>query len=131
LRQSPWAEKEQKMLRGRLNLLLVLLGLFATSQIVNADNWSTFWPIGDSVSISFVQVNASTYAWKFRNDGNDAITYMKFTYSYYDANSGQFKTDVDYLPGGLAAGGVIGGWTAFSANTRSQPSIQIIEIRRQ
>jgi hypothetical protein len=56
---------------------------------------------------------------------------MKFNYSYLDANTGQYQTGVDYLPGGLAPGAVIGGWAAFTANTYTQPTIQITEIRRE
>lgn len=56
---------------------------------------------------------------------------MKFTYSYFDADTGQYKTDVDVLPGSLQPGSVFGGWAAFSANTHGQPSIRITEINRQ
>lgn len=88
-------------------------------------------PVGNNVSVSFVRVNNTTYAWKFRNDGYNTIAYMKFNYSYIDADSGQYRTDVDFLPGSLRPGAVIGGWAAFSANSRAQPTIQITEINRQ
>ena len=110
---------------------LVMVALLATLPGAKADDWSYFMSVGNNVSVSFVRVNNTTYAWKFRNDGYNTISYMKFNYSYIDADSGRYKTDVDFLPGSLRPGAVIGGWAAFSANTRAQPSIQITEINRQ
>ena len=96
-----------------------------------ADDWGPFWSVGNNVSVSFVRVNGSTYTWKFRNDGYNSIKYMKFTYSYTDADTYQYKTDVDFLPGSLNPGQVIGGWAAFTANSRLQPTIHIVEIDRE
>lgn len=108
--------------------LAMVVGLLAATASIQADDWTSFWSVGNNVSVSFVRVDNSTYAWKFRNDGYRTISYMKFTYSYFDANSGQFRTDVDFLPGRLRPGDVVGGWAAFSANTRSQPRIQLVEV---
>jgi hypothetical protein len=119
------------MRRRLFTSMVAVVGLLVATASIKADDWTSFWPVGYNVSVSFVRVNNSTYAWKFRNDGYNIIKYMKFTYSYFDADSGQFRTDVDFLPGRLSPGAVIGGWAAFSANTRSQPTLQIVEIERE
>ena len=43
-----------------------------------AGEWSYFSYLGNSVSVSFNQVDATTYTWKFRNDASSRITYMEF-----------------------------------------------------
>jgi hypothetical protein len=111
--------------------VLALVGLFAALPGAHADNWTYFMALGNNVSVSFVRVDNTTYAWKFRNDGYNTITDMKYTYSYIDADSGLSKTDADILPVPIKPGGVFGGWAAFSANTRFQPSLRITEINRQ
>lgn len=86
------------------------------------NNWSPWQPCGNSVPVSFVQVaGLTTWTWKFRNDGAQTITYMDF---YYTDNTGKYT---DVLPGSLKPGAVIGGWTAFTAN--SAPTIQIKSIQ--
>jgi hypothetical protein len=102
---------------------LFVLTVFPTAARAQQSNWSAWQPCGDSVSVSFAQVaGTSTWTWKFRNDGPQAITFMDF---YYTDNTGQ---NTDVLPGSLNPGGVIGGWAAFTAN--SVPTILIKSIQR-
>ena len=98
--------------------------------VAYADDWSYFLDVGSGVSVSFARVDNAVYTWKFRNDGYSKIRYMQFTYSYIDADTGQYKTDTDVVPGSLEPGEVFGGWSAFTANTRSQPVIRITNIDR-
>ncbi len=111
--------------------LLAVPAIMAFLASARAQDWSYFWSIGNGVSVSFARVDNGTYTWKFRNDGYNKITYMKFTYSYIDSNTGMFQTQTDFLPGSLRPGEVIGGWTAFTANSRSQPTIMIRDITRE
>ena len=113
----------------RAAVLLVLCCI--TAATILADNWSYFVPVGNSVSVSFAPVDNTTYTWKFRNDGYSRIKYLEFTYTYFDANTYQYRTDKDVLPGSLAPGETFGGWAAFTANSRSQPSIRITDIERE
>lgn len=85
-----------------------------------ADDWSSFLPVGNSVSISFARVDATTYTWRFRNDGYNKIKLMEFTYSYIDAHDGQYKMNTDVLPGSLSPGEVFGGWAAFTASLAAE-----------
>ncbi len=107
---------------------LVVAALCAT--VARASEWSYFSMLGNSVSVSYLSVDSTTYTWKFRNDGYNRIKYLKFQVSYIDATTGRFVTDSDVFPGSLRAGETFGGWTAFTANTRSQPSIRVLEIDR-
>ena len=95
------------------------------------DGWTAYTSIGEGVSVSFTAVTKTTYTWAFRNDGTTTITGMKFSYSYIDADSGQYKTDTDILVLSLKAGRSFGGWAAYTAVTRSAPTIKILEIKRQ
>lgn len=118
------------MQRPRTTLILCLVCVLAAIPGARALDWTYFQSVGNNVSISFATVTHTTYTWKFRNDGRNKITFLKFTYTYFDVDSGQSKTDTDYLPGSLKPGEVIGGWAAFTAPTRSQPTIRIVEITR-
>jgi hypothetical protein len=111
----------------RFSLSAVLVGLFLnilplTVPLRAQDgNWSTWQSCGDNVSVSFDQVNSSTWTWKFRNDGTQTITYMDFNYT---DNAGQHY---DVMPGSLQPGQVIGGWAAFTA--ASVPTIQLKTVQ--
>ena len=96
-----------------------------------AGSWSTFLTCGSAVSVSYAKVDDKTYTWKFRNDGDRRITYLKFSYSYQDADTNQPKTETDTLPGSLKPGEILGGWAAFTANARSQPAIKILQTDRE
>ena len=112
----------------RYLVFVCLLGAIGSAY---ADNWGIFRSLGGNVSVSFAPVDNTTYTWKFRNDGIDTITYMDFRYSYIDAQTGAYETQTDVFPGSLGPGQVFGGWAAFSAKSRSEPSIAITNIRRQ
>jgi hypothetical protein len=118
------------MLR-RFNSYFAMVVIVITIACAFADEWSYFVPVGNSVSTSFARVDATTYTWRFRNDGYNKVKYMEFAYSYIDAGDGQYKTDTDVLPGSLSPGEVFGGWAAFTATTRAQPSIRITRIERE
>jgi hypothetical protein len=125
-----WAERFISM-RKRWIPYPVLVVTLATVASAYADNWSIFRPIGNNVSVSFTPADSTTYTWKFRNDGYNRITYMEFRYSYINANTGLPETETDVLPGSLGPGEVIGGWAAFTAESRSEPLITITNIQRQ
>jgi hypothetical protein len=131
-RISLFAATAQRTMNRRSAIpVLIALAVLVSAAGVEAGDWGTFWPVSNGVSVSFAQVENSTYAWKFRNDGYNAVTSMRFTYSYIDADSGQYKTDSDVLPQRLSPGQIFGGWAAFSANARTQPTIVITEIERE
>jgi hypothetical protein len=56
---------------------------------------------------------------------------MNFNYSYVDADSGQPATQSDVLPFALAPGQSVGGWAAYTANTRGNISLAITQISCQ
>jgi hypothetical protein len=110
--------------------MFALAAVLAAVTTAYAD-WTYFTYVGNSVSVSFSAVDNTTQTWKFRNDGYNTISYMKFSYSYIDANTGRYETDTDILPGSLGPGEVFGGWAAFTANSRVAPTIRIVEIERR
>ncbi len=118
-------------MRKRWIPCVAIVAVLAAVASAYAADWTIFFPLGNNVSVSFTPVDSTTYTWKFRNDGYNTITYMEFRYSYIDVNTGQYETETDVFPGSLKPGEVFGGWTAFSAETRSQPSITITNILRQ
>jgi len=117
-------------MKRRLISCMFVVAILAAAASAYATNWSPFYSVTNNVSASFAPVDATTYTWKFRNDGLTTITYMEFTYSYVDANTGLYKTGKDVLPGTLRSGEVFGGWSAFTAVSRSQPLITITKINR-
>jgi hypothetical protein len=117
-------------MKKRCMYCIVAVAILAAAASAYADNWSWFYSLTNNVSVSFAPVNGNTYTWKFRNDGYDTIHYMEFSYSYIDANTGLYKTDTDVLPGSLRPGQVFGGWAAFTAVSRTQPTIRITKIDR-
>jgi hypothetical protein len=72
---------------------------------------------GCSLSVSFSEVNPTTYSWKFRNDGTQSV-YIQFKYTYVDADSKQLTTQPDMFPKALGPGEVWGGWATYTAHTR-------------
>jgi hypothetical protein len=92
-------------------------------------NWSAWQPMGNTgLAISFVRVNGTMMAWAFLNAGSQTVKSMGFNYTYVDADSGQQKTDKDILVWPLKPGSSVGGWAAYSANTRGNVSVQITSI---
>ena len=100
------------------------LGLLATTVQADEGRWSS-WRGFDSelVSVSFSQVERDTWTWKFRNDGGQTITYMKFQYTDKDGSHS------DVLPVDLKPHAVHGGWASFTAS--SNPTIRILELKRK
>jgi len=117
-------------MKKKLISCILALAILAAAGSAYATNWSMFYVLNNNVSVSFAPVDGTTYTWKFRNDGYNTITYMEFTYTYMDANTYQYKTEKDVLPGTLRPGEVFGGWSAFTAVSRSQPVITITKINR-
>ena len=60
--------------------------------------------LGNSLSVSYARVDSTTYTWKFRNDGYNAIKYLKFSYSYVDATMGYGTSAQAYALGLLELG---------------------------
>ena len=104
---------------------LIILLVFALTIIsAKADAvWTAWKDIGEKISVSFTQVNKSTWTWKFRNDGETTVTYMDFNYT--DTKG----THPDVFPGTLAPHKAFGGWAAFTAE--SKPEIKIKKITRK
>lgn len=74
------------------------------------------------------RVDAKTVTWRFRNAGTNTIAAMNFNYSFVDADTGQQTTQSDVLPFPLAPGQSVGGWAAYTANTRGDISIAVSQI---
>jgi hypothetical protein len=110
---------------------LVAVAVLGAAASASASDWSMFRPAGNGVSVSFAAVDRTTYTWKFRNDGDNTIKYMEFTYSYVNAETGLYQTDKDVLPVPLGAAKVFGGWAAFTSTSRRPPAIQITKIQRE
>jgi hypothetical protein len=118
-------------MQKRWTRYLVIVGLLAAIGSAYADNWSYFRAIGNNVSVSSAPVDNKTYTWRFRNDGINKITHLEFKYSYVNAQTGAYETQSDVFPWSLGPGQVFGGWSAFTAASRSEPLITITNIRRQ
>jgi len=112
-------------------IFFALVTLLCVSGLIEADDWTPYTSIGEGVSVSFKQVQKTTYTWSFRNDQSTIITSMTFSYSYFDAKGGEYKTDKDVIPLSIKPGKAFGGWAAFSAETRTQPTITILGITRK
>jgi hypothetical protein len=94
--------------------------------------WGQWVPLGSTGLIFGVsRVNPTTLTWRFMNAGSQVVTSMSFNYSFVDANSGQMTTQNDVVPFALKPGKSVGGWTAYTANTRGNINIQITQIACQ
>ena len=94
--------------------------------------WRQWVPLGNTgLMLSVSRVNATTLTWRFRNAGSQTVQSMGFNYTYVDADTGQTKTDSDILPFLLMPGQGVGGWAAYTANTRGNVFIQITSIACQ
>ena len=92
-------------------------------------NWAALGSSGLVFDVS--RVNATTLTWRFLNAGPRVITGMQFNYSYVDADTNQPATQSDLLPFALAPGQSVGGWTAYTANTRGNVTLAITQISCQ
>jgi hypothetical protein len=91
--------------------------------------WGSWSPIGSTGLVFDVsRVNDTTSTWRFMNAGANTIASMQFNYTYVDANSGQQATQQDVLPYALAPRQSVGGWTAYTANTRGEIVISVTQI---
>lgn len=94
--------------------------------------WGSWVPLGDTGLVFGVsRVNATTLTWRFFNAGAQTVASMNFTYTFTDADTGQATTQSDLLPYALAPGQSVGGWAAYTANTRGNVSLQITQIACQ
>jgi hypothetical protein len=114
--------------RRFLTFTFICVALAAAMAGSLASDWTPFSYVSNGVSVSFARVANDTYTWKFHNGSSERIRYMKFSYSYIDAATGRYKTDTDVIPSPLRPGETFGGWAAYTANTRSQPTIRIVEV---
>jgi hypothetical protein len=97
--------------------------------ITDADGWLH---LGHQVAVKQKSVSSDMVTWTLKNLGSTTITYMKFSYTFNDANTGVLKTESDFLPGSLGPGESIGGWAAFSAYpAKALNSMWIVEITRK
>jgi hypothetical protein len=88
--------------------------------------WSTLGNTGLVFDVS--RVNDSTATWRFLNAGSNTISSVQFNYTYVDANTGQQATQQDVVPLPLAPGQSLGGWAAYTANTRGDIVISITQL---
>lgn len=94
--------------------------------------WGQWVFLGDSgVAISVSRVDSKTLTWEFFNGRADSITSLNFNYSYVDADTGQNTTLKDVVPLTLKPGAGLGGWTAYTANTRGTVSVAITSMTCQ
>lgn len=94
--------------------------------------WGAWVPLGNTGLVFGVsRVNATTLTWRFLNAGSQTVASMNFNYTFVDANSGQATTQSDLLPYALQPGQSVGGWAAYTANTRGNVSLQITQIACQ
>ena len=109
-------------------------GEIAFSSNLSMDEWGYWEYLGNGVSVRFkiVQRNYENgyplWTWQFKNDLDSKVTYLEFMYTEYQYSSKEHK---DVFPGTLGGGKAFGGWAAFTAVSSRQPSIRIIEIKRQ
>lgn len=94
--------------------------------------WGQWMFLGNTgVAISVSRVDSKTLTWEFFNGRSDSITSLNFNYTYADADSGQNTTQKDVVPLTLKPGDGLGGWTAYTANTRGNVSIAITSMTCQ
>src|SRR5215469_11803388 len=95
-------------------------------------SWGAWVPLGNTgLVFGASRVNATTLTWRFFNAGSQTVASMSFTYTYTDADTGQTATQPDVLPYALHPGQSVGGWAAYTANTRGSVSLQITQIACQ
>jgi hypothetical protein len=92
------------------------------SAVPMSSDWSAYEYLGNGVSVSYCQVNNTTWTWKFRNDGDTTITYMSF--EYVDTRG----SHSDVIPSNISPGGSSGGWSVYTAY--SKPDIRIKSVSR-
>jgi len=88
--------------------------------------WANLGSTGLVFDVS--RVNDTTLTWRFLNAGSNTISSMQFNYTYIDATSGQQATLSDVLPYTLSPGQSVGGWAAYTANTRGNVSLAVTQM---
>jgi hypothetical protein len=97
-----------------------------THAVAGETAWGLWQYWSGAVQIRYAQVNANTVTWAFKNAGGACeVQPFDFMFSYSDAKTGQWVTSHDTQPFKLAPGKDVGGWTAFTANTKSITSLVI------
>jgi hypothetical protein len=118
------------MPRVRSVLLFLCLLSFCVG-VASADRRHAPWrDLGHEVSVRVWQVTGvkDTWSWDFRNDGPETITSLRFVYLARHPD-GSTYTRSDIVPGDLRPGQTIGGWIAFTADSISEPTIVLKEVR--
>jgi hypothetical protein len=91
--------------------------------------WGAWTTLGNTgLVFDVTRVNSTTETWRFLNAGTSTISSMQFNYTYVDADSGHQATQSDILPFALGPGQSVGGWTAYTANTRGNIEISITRM---
>jgi hypothetical protein len=91
--------------------------------------WGPWAPLGNTgLMFDLSRVNGTTVTWRFYNAGSNTIASMYFNYSFVDADTGQQTTQSDLIPLTLAPGQSLGGWSAYTANTRGGIDIAVTQI---
>lgn len=124
-------EDRRRTSNGRRFFALALLVPFFLGTVVlgfssaqaGESGWSTYERIGYGLSVSYCRVDRETWTWKFRNDENTTVNYLRF--KYIDSEG----EHADTLPVDLEPYQAVGGWTAFTASSR--PIIRVTQIKRQ
>jgi hypothetical protein len=120
-------------MRKRIGLFGVLAAVALSAATLMAEgNWGPWKQVccTNDVVVRFNRVEAKTYTWAFRNNSlSRTIESINFTYTYLDADTGVNKRAKDIMPMRLRPGQSMGGWTAFTANTRMEPTITITNIQ--
>jgi hypothetical protein len=88
--------------------------------------WANLGSTGLVFDVS--RVNDTTLTWRFLNAGSNTISSMQFNYTYIDAATGQQATLSDVLPYALSPGQSVGGWAAYTANTRGNVSVAVTQM---
>lgn len=106
-------------------MLLLIATTLCQPMAEAQSSWGPWESTGVGISIRIARVNATTLTWSFRNDTNQVLRSMDFDYTFVDADTNQQTTQHDILPFALRPGSTVGGWTAYTANTRGAVSIAI------
>ena len=93
--------------------------LIILSSSALAEDWGPYMFFTTNLDIRYVHTNPTTLTWAFKNSrGGCNVEPFTFRYSYIDADTGQLSNSNDVEPEQLTPGKSVGGWQAFTANTR-------------
>jgi hypothetical protein len=101
-------------------IMLLFVSLFAQGQTA----WGPWAMAGDgSLQVRFARVNETTMTWAIKNNTTCQIKSFNFEYTFTDADTNQYTQLHDTVPLNLKPGESVGGWTAYTANTRGAISL--------